>query len=75
MRKKPTIETSSQDDVLYTNLIVLLSQVRLVIGGNGLDATLKSRKKILNYLKSKQIARLDEIESEFFNDDGTLKNI
>lgn len=66
--------TSPNDDFLYQRLILLLEQVKLVQGADNLIFTLRRHKKIKNYLVQKQSDRINSIENDFFNDDGTLKS-
>lgn len=66
------IVTSSKDDSLYNYLIELLQQIKLVRGGTDLAYTLRNRKFIRDYLREKQVARLNYVEETFFNPDGSL---
>lgn len=70
--KLPIIETNSNDDFLYLDLLSLFSGLRLIMGGSELNATLKRHSKIRDYMLSKAYSKLIHLETEFFNDDGTL---
>lgn len=67
------LETSDSDNPLYNRIIKLLQEIRLVQGGNGLDATLRRHRKILNYCMAKQFDFLRDIEDSYFYDDGSVK--
>ena len=75
VKKGNLISVSKDDDFLYSYLIKLLEQIKLVQSGTALDSTLKRHSFIRNYLISKQKDRLDYIETTFFNEDGTLSKI
>lgn len=68
------LETSPSDDFVYQKFIHILQNIRLVQGGSALDATLHRHPRVLNYCKAKQLAQLNEVESSYFYDDGTLNS-
>ena len=69
------ITTSSSDDFLYKELSDLLSQIKLAQGGTALDSTLHRHNMLRIYLISKQIDKIKEFETKYFNSDGTLKSL
>ena len=66
------IITSPKDDFLYERIIILLKQVKLVRGGTELAYTLRNHRKIRDYCREKQVQEIKDIESMYFNPDGTL---
>lgn len=73
-RKVATINTDSNDDLLYIRLIHLLEQIKLIRGGNELAFTLRNHPIIRDYLSSKQLTRLYYFEDHYFNPDGSLNS-
>lgn len=61
-----TILTSKDDDFLYSWLLDLMEQVKLVQGGTALASTLRRHSTIRKYMIQKQIDKLDYIESLYF---------
>lgn len=70
--KQPYIDVTKDDDFLYSHLLNLLNEIRLVQGGTALDATLRRHNQMRLYLMSKQIEKIRLIEEKYFNQDGTL---
>lgn len=66
------IQTSEKDNILYTKLIYLLTEIKLVHGGNGLASTLRRHPKIKDYLSSKQRFILEDLETRYFSPSGDL---
>lgn len=64
------IQVSYEDDFLYSQLIRLCEQVKLVQGATALNSTLRRHSKIKSYLIQKQVEQLSLIESRYFTNDG-----
>ena len=66
------LTTSKDDDFLYSRLLDLLQQIKLVQGGTALDSTLRRHNKIKIYMIQKQIEKIKYVETTYFNEDGSL---
>ena len=66
------IDTDLKDDFLYSWLLDLLQQVKLVQGSTALNSTLRRHATIKNYLIAKQIDKLNYFEERYFLPDGSL---
>lgn len=64
------ILTSNDDDFLYSKLLDLLKEIKLVQGGTALSSSLRRHNQIKLYLIEKQIQRIKEIETTYFTDSG-----
>lgn len=60
------ILTSKSDDFLYSKLLDLLEQIKLVQGGTALSSTLRRHSDIKIYLIEKQIEKIRHIEEKYF---------
>lgn len=59
---KVSISDVSKEFTLYTDIMSLLEDIKLTIGGEALYYTLKKRKNLLRFLKSYQTRKLDDFE-------------
>lgn len=66
------ILTSTKDNFLYDELILILEQIKLVQGGTSLASTIRRHQKIKNYLVDKQRKKLGYLEETYFHPDGSL---
>ena len=60
------ILTSKDDDFLYSKLLDLLKEIKLVQGGTALSSSLRRHNQIKLYLIEKQIYKIKEIEDKYF---------
>lgn len=60
------ILTSKSDDFLYSKLLELLQQIKLVQGGTALSSTLRRHTDIKLYMIQKQIDKIQHIEEKYF---------
>lgn len=65
---------STDDDLLYKDLIEFLYEIKIAQGGTALESTLYRHKILRNYLKEKQRQKIDELERIYFNSDGSLNH-
>lgn len=66
------ILVSKDDDILYTDLIQFLTEVKLIHGPQGLSCTYRKHPHIRDFMKRKQKEMIEEIEADYFMPDGTL---
>ena len=59
---KVSISDVNKEFALYIDIVSLLEDIKLTIGGEALYYTLKKRKNILKFLKSYQTRKLDDFE-------------
>lgn len=72
--KPSEIETNSEDNFLYSKLIKLFSEIKIIQGGTALASTLRRHSRLKNYCIAKQIAKLTHIEQTYFYEDGRLND-
>lgn len=64
------ILTSNSDNFLYSRILELLQQIKLVQGGTALSSTLRRHNKIRFYMIEKQRSLLNSIEEKYFTESG-----
>lgn len=64
------ILTSNSDNFLYSRILELLQQIKLVQGGTALSSTLRRHNKIRLYMIEKQRSLLNSIEDKYFTESG-----
>lgn len=69
------LDVFPEDDFLYIQLQRLFNEIKITQGGTALDSTLRRHQKLRNYAIAKQIARIEHIETKYFNEDGSLKHL